>query len=184
MRIALAALTLGFTLAGAGLVSCAGPEGPPVSPGPRPSGTPVFASDEEALAAAEAAYQRYLDVSNAVGKDGWKETARFTEVSRGPALDDDLTAAGDLFDKGLRQVGDLKFDSLTLQRYEADHVGQVLIGVYLCLDVSDVDVVDADGHSIVGSERPDRQPLEVDIDDREKDLKVSRSEPWSGASFC
>jgi hypothetical protein len=184
MRTALAALTLGLTLAGTGLVSCAGSGGPPLSPEPRPSGTPVFASDEEALAAAEEAYQRYLDVSNKVGQDGWTDAKLFTEVSRGPALEGDLTAASDLQKNGYRQVGELTFDSLALQQYRANSPGQVLISVYLCLDVTEVDVIDTSGHSVVGVERPERQPLEVDIDDRENELKVSRSEPWSGTSFC
>lgn len=60
----------------------------------------------------------------------------------------------------------------------------MLVTVYVCLDVSDVDVVDGTGKSVVTASRPDRQPLEVDIDNVEHVLKVSRSEAWSGDNFC
>jgi hypothetical protein len=144
----------------------------------------VFASDEEALAAAEEAYQRYLDVTNKVGSAGWFDTDPLREVERGTALQDELSTVEAFRTKGYKQIGLITFDSVTLQRAEASLPGQVLITVYLCLDVTDVDLVDTDGQSVIGPDRPDRQGIEADIDDVEQSLKVSRSEPWSGASFC
>ncbi|HWM32935.1 MAG TPA: hypothetical protein VNR36_01715, partial [Pseudolysinimonas sp.] len=168
----------------AGLISCTGPEGPPLPPGPAPSGTPVFASDEEALAAAEGAYQRYLDVTNAVGAGGWKDTSPLEDVERGDALADELATAESYREAGYRQVGETTFDSLLLQRFQAPEPGAILITVYLCLDVTNVDLLDEHGDSVVGPDRPDRQGVEVDIDDVDGSLKLTRSEPWSGASFC
>ncbi|MBX3194600.1 MAG: hypothetical protein KF727_05815 [Microbacteriaceae bacterium] len=144
----------------------------------------MYASDEEALAAAEEAYQRYLDVSNAVGAGGWVDTDGLSEVLRGEALDESLDATADLHDKGYRQIGDSTFDSAVLQQYAAGTPGTVSITTYLCLDVSAVDVVDSEGQSIVTEGRADRQSLEVGFDDLDGVLKVNRSEAWSGASFC
>jgi hypothetical protein len=184
MRTALVAAALGISLTTAGLVSCAEEGGPPITPGPAPGGAPVFASEEEALAAAEGVYQRYLDVSNAVGATGWTDLGPLHTVERSVALEDELETASEFRAQGYRQVGDVTFDSLTLQQFEAPRPGAVLITVYLCLDVTDVDLVDAKGRSVITPDRPDRQGVEVDIDDIEGVLKVSRSEPWSGASFC
>jgi len=184
MRTAAAAAALGLTLLTAGLASCADPGGPPLVPPPAPSSTPVFASDEEALAAAEEAYARYLEVSNSVGAGGWVDTDPLASVERGAALEDDLATAKGFRERDLRQVGETMFDTVTLQSYSAESHETTAITVYLCLDVADVDLVDADGASVVGSDRPDRQAVEVDIDDYDGSFKVSRSDAWSHASFC
>jgi hypothetical protein len=175
---------LGILLVLAGLTSCTGDEGPPLSPMPVPSGTPVYASEEEALAAAEEVYGRYLEVSNAVGQGGWVDVDALREVERGEALEQELEAIAGYRDADLTQVGTTTFDSLSLQQFTAAQAGEVLISFYLCLDVTGVDIVDRDGSSVVTSSRPDRQPVEVDIDDVDGTLKISRSEAWSGASFC
>jgi hypothetical protein len=184
MRIALAALTLGFTLAGAGLVSCAGPEGPPVSPGPQPSGTPVFASDEEALAAAEAAYSKYEAAINEVGHGGWKDTDLYLATLAGDALRQELEGADELASRGYVQVGDTTHDTMTLQQAQDHGHGTVTLVVYVCSDVSDVDVLNQEGESVVSPERPSRQPLEVEMNDLSGALKIVRRDAWSGTSFC
>lgn len=146
--------------------------------------TPVFASEEEALAAAGAAYQRYLDVSNAIGQAGWVDTAGYAEVERGEALDQELEAAGSLGKSGYHQVGASTFDSLVLQQIDDQGAGNLSIATYLCLDVTAVEVIDANGQSVVSPARPNRQALEVVLDDADGSIKVSRSDAWSGANFC
>jgi hypothetical protein len=185
MRSAAAATALGITLTLAGLSSCASGEDPvQPPPGPDPSATPVFASEEEALAAAEELYGRYLEISNAIGAGGWRDTDRYGEVARERALDDELETAADYAAKFYHQVGDTTFDSLGLQQVMDDGTSAVLLTVYLCLDVSEVDVLDAEGRSVVPEDRLERQALEVDMDSVDGALKVSRSEAWSGNSFC
>lgn len=144
----------------------------------------MFASDEEALAAAEEAYAWYLEVSNAVGEGGWNDTASLQEVLRGEALEDSLVSTADLQENGYRQVGESTFDSATLQQYSDIAPGMVSVTIYLCLDVSAVDVVDQQGESVVQPGRVDRQPLEIELNDLDGVLKVNRSEAWSGESFC
>lgn len=182
MRSAVAALGLGLALVGAAVSSCSGPGVVVQPPAPDPSSTPVYASEEEALAAAEEAYGAYVDALNSLGQSGWKESAGLSEVARGPALTEQLASATELASKGYRQVGASTFDHVTIQQYDSHH--PVLITLYLCIDVSAVDVVDANGRSVVSTERPERQPREVDIDDVDGSLKVSRSDAWSGDDFC
>lgn len=184
MRTAAAALALGFTLTAAGVASCSGPEGPGVTLTPEPGVTPVYSSDEEALAAAEELYGRYLEISNEIGQDGWGDTDRFAEVMRDDLLASELETSTGLHDKGWTQVGDTTFDSMTLQRLADGGAGSVEMVLYVCGDVSNVDVVDKSGRSVVSDSRPDRQPLEVGMDDSEGALKVNRSDAWSGIDFC
>jgi hypothetical protein len=146
--------------------------------------TPVFASEEEALAAAGELYGRYLAISNEIGQGGWKDTSQLRSVARDRALNDDTSTAEGFQANGWTQVGESTFDSLILQQLEDAGAGAVDLVVYLCIDVSKVDVLDSHGQSVITSSRPERQPLEVEIDDVEGDLKVSRSEVWSGQDFC
>jgi len=184
MRSALAATALGITLTVAALASCANPGEPGEPPGPEPSVTPVFASEEEALEAARDAYQAYLDVSNAVGQAGWMDTSAFESVERGEALDNELKTVSRYRASGWRLLGSSAFDSLSIQQINDFGAGSLDLVIYLCLDVSGVDVVDASGTSVVEPDRPERQALEVEMDDSEEVLKVSRSEAWFGDDFC
>jgi hypothetical protein len=76
------------------------------------------------------------------------------------------------------------FDSMAIQQRLDGGRGHVVLTVYVCLDVSNVDIVDETGVSIVAEGRDSRLPLEIDLDDIEGGLKVSRSELWSGQDFC
>jgi hypothetical protein len=184
MRTAAAATALGFTLLmTAGLAACV-PDDPVGPPSPGPSGTPVFASEEEALAAAEEVYGEYLAASNDLGESGWADSTALAEFTRGDLLADEEGSAQERNEKGWRQIGRSTFDSFTLQQVVDSGPGTVVITAYLCVDVTTVDVVDSSGQSVVSPERPPRQPIEVDLDDQEGDLKVSRSEAWSGQDFC
>lgn len=185
MRSAIAALGLGTTLTLAGLASCSSPPGPIEPPGPHPSSTPVFASDAEALAAAEELYGRYDSITNQLGSEGWDDPTRLADVLAEDALQNEIDSAAELSAKGYRQLGESTFDSLTLQQLVDRGLGEVDITVYVCADVSDVDVVDEHNHSVVAESRPDRQPLEVEMNDKMAgQLKIVRREAWSGSDFC
>jgi hypothetical protein len=102
----------------------------------------------------------------------------------GDALEDEAATAADLSSKGYRQVGEISFDSFNLQAANISTPRKVRITVYLCLDVSATDTVDASGSSVVPEGRESRVGLEVDFIDPEGDLKISRSDVWTGTSFC
>ena len=63
-RVSAAALAVALVLVG-----CV-PTTTPASPAPRPSATPVFATEAEALAAATEAYAAYVRVSDQILADG------------------------------------------------------------------------------------------------------------------
>ena len=170
----------------AALLSGCAPAAPPAAEPPPTSSPPIFASDEEALAAAEAAYAEYLAVSDFVLSGGGSDTDSLREVATGAALTGELETARSFASNGYRSIGISKFDALSVQSVE-DVTRGALVTVYLCSDVSGVDVVDADGNSVISAGRQDRIPLEVGLLSSEEDasrLLVSRSKVWSGADFC
>lgn len=144
----------------------------------------MFASDEEALAAAEELYGQYLAAENQLGAGGWNDISLIKPYVRGAALADEIQTAQDLSAKGYHQVGDISYDTATLQQAEIAESGQVVLTVYLCLDVSGAGIVDATNQTIDVGERPGRLALEIEFDDVDGDLKVDRSEPWTGSDFC
>jgi hypothetical protein len=184
MRMAAATTALGLTLLAAGALAACSPDDPVEPPGPAPSRTSVFASDEEALAAAEEAYAKAERVTDSIAQAGWSNLEGLDEVLRGEALESEREAAVELAAKGLRQIGSSSFDTLTLQRLTDHGEGTVEIVIYVCGDVSGVDVVDQNGKSVVSPDRPDRQPLEVTINDLDDALKIDRRDAWTGADFC
>jgi hypothetical protein len=184
MRTAAAATALGLVLVTAGLTSCATPKTGLQPPEPDPSATPVYGSEEEALAAAEELYGRYLRIANKIGQGGWKDTSGLEDVEKERALVDDQGNADELSAKGWIQVGESTFDSTRLQQLKDGGAGKVDMVVYLCVDVTSVDVLDRNGKSVIKPTRLDRQPLEIEMDDFDGQLKVNRSQAWSGKDFC
>lgn len=144
----------------------------------------MFASEEEALAAAEELYGEYLAAENLLGAGGWTDISLVEPFLKGQALADEIDTAEGLSAKGYRQVGEIGFDSVALQQIEDDGPESVELTLYLCLDVSSASILDAADQPVVVEGRPDRIALEIAMDDTEGDLKVERSEPWTGSDFC
>lgn len=157
------------------------PHPSPTLPSPEPTSTPVFASDEEALAAAEAAYREYeAEVDRSLStydQDG------LPKVATGDALSAAIKAATDLEKRGQRQTGTSTIDSLSLVAGGAEDES---VQIYACLDVSGTDLVDGSGKSVVPSGRPTRFPVTVNLDWSSEAgvLLVSREEVWDGKDFC
>lgn len=161
------------------------------TPDPVPSETsttaaPVFASDEEALAAATEAYAAYL----AANEMAWSDDASrhvYLELSTSDAHDADLDAFDRFDDKGWRKIGSAGFDSMRVQSVNPDGNDRFEIRTYLCLDVRGTDVVDLNGKSVVKLDRPQRLPLVVAFvtkAPRSRDLLISESKSWAGTNFC
>lgn len=161
------------------LLSGCVPTSPDASPTPSPTPAPVFASEEEALAAAEEAYAAYLAVSNAVFADGGAHPERLESVATGEFLTDEIAGFERVRENGWRSVGLTTYRNVVLQTYsELDRVG--VVGIYVCEDVSAVDVIDSAGVSVVSSARPDTTTLQVLFDLSASDgLLISSREAWS-----
>ena len=150
-------------------VSGCTPDRPAPVPSVSQSGTPLFASDEEALAAAEEAYAAYLAVVDGVLANGGADIERLASVAVGDQLVADKKEIEEAARLGLHSTGTTTFDSLTLQRYEL-HEFHPAVVAYLCQDVTSVDVLDSSGRSVVDSTRSNRIRYEVSFDASSVDL--------------
>jgi hypothetical protein len=164
------------------LSGCTSPE-PTQTPSPAESTpAPVFASDEEALAAAEKAYAAYLAMSDLIAQEGGANPERMEAVAVGEAL---RTAVVDLNEFGtnrVRAVGSTTFRVDSLESVSGTEPVSVVI--FVCDDVSSLDVVDGSGHSVVSPERPDVSPFRVEVLQTEGSTKVVSRLFWDGTTFC
>lgn len=167
---------------GLGMTACVGGEPLPTLP-PTPDSTPIFGSEEEALAAAEAAYAAYNEMSNAIAKDGGSGAERIAPFVTDEYLQVELDTAALYRENRYRLEGDVSITDFSLQRYD-ESVGVAEVVAYVCLDVSATRVVDESGADVT----PDRQAkvgLEVTfVGDSTDGLKVGSSEQWSDSSYC
>lgn len=154
-------------------------------PSPRP--TPVFVSDEEALAAATDAYTKYVTVSDLISRDGGVEPERIKTVVTPTWAAKEIRSFERLEMSGNKQVGRSNFDSLRIQKFEIVASGSTRVTSYLCADVSATDVVDTNGRSVISPNRITRVAMQVtfiNLAEGNHQLFIDGSEPWSGANFC
>lgn len=183
---------VGAALAAAGALALllSGCTGDAPAPAPSPSADaaePIFASDEEALAAAESGYSSHLALVDQLTASGGTDVVGLDEVatpSYAAGLEDSLQR---LHESGTRTQGETRFDSAGLiERFDSE--GAVTVNVYLCLDVSNVRVLDAAGQDVTPTERQDRAPVQVEFVSASAgdptQLVVSGAQSWSGDDFC
>jgi hypothetical protein len=169
------------------LPGCTG-DAPIVLPSPESSTAPVFATDEEALAAAEAAYGEYLRVSDEILMDGGDDPERLLTVATPELFEVESEGYATARELGQRSTGGSKFDSMELQQYvPAAAGGKSIVVVYACNDISEVDFLDARGQSVVAPGRVNRIPVEITFDHTtsgSSTLLVAAEENWTGGNFC
>ena len=153
-------------------------------PAPTASAAPVFASEEEALAAATEAYAAYLAVSDQVGNDGGSGVDRLATLLSAEYFDEQKGSYLELQSDGLRTSGSTTFEPPILQSVERTD-REAVISVYVCVDVTNVRVIDQSDIDVTSSERPNRYPLVVEFEGADADeLRMISSSPWTGESFC
>lgn len=177
--------TLRATVVGAVVIAlsgCIGGDPLPTLP-PTPTATPIFASEEEALAAAEEAYAAYLEVSSLIANEGGVDPERIAPFVTEEQLPDELAAAEYYRSSGLYVVGVPTATNFQLQRH-TDTGESVEVVVYVCLDVSATRILDANGQDVTPVRR-EKGVLEVSlVGDSANDLLVDRSELWSESAGC
>lgn len=169
------------------LVACV-PEDEPVRPDPSPTAEPIFASDEEALAAAEEAFTAYLLILDTIYAEGGIDSERLLEVATEEVYLDEVPGFENYKAEGKRSTGETSFDTVTLQ--SADLTGFSVsdaVVIYACEDFSSTDVLNAEGTSIVSPDGRTRWPLTISFDINSESggsLIVSSVEDWTGEDFC
>ncbi|HEX6955909.1 MAG TPA: hypothetical protein VF156_13625, partial [Agromyces sp.] len=150
-RAALASLACALLL---GTVACSSPEGdePPASserPAASASETPIFASDEEALAAAVEAYKAYSDMSALISAEGGVDPDRirpFVSDAIAPTYIEEFES---IAKAKIRSRGEARIYGARLAERSGNE-----ISAYLCRDYSNVRILDAKGTDITSPSRP------------------------------
>ncbi len=148
---------------------------------------PLFASDEEALAAALDSYESYRVVTSAVSGSRDADTAVLSEVAVPTHVDELAESIEALRSEGLRTQGQPVLSSISLQQHFEEVNGDVTVVIYVCLDVTEFGVVDSLGVDQTPADRDDRVGLEIELwamNDLAPELKVARSEVWRGSELC
>jgi hypothetical protein len=159
------------------------------TPVAEPTAAPLFASDEEALAAAEEAYRAYYVVSDQILNEGGAEPERLLDVATEEVFEFEAESFTTFRESGYRSTGSTVLDSIVLQAYEPLMAfPEPIVTIYACVDVADTDVVDKTGDSLVKEGRQERLPFEVTFTARigtpEVVLIVSGEELWQSSSNC
>ncbi|MGA0566486.1 hypothetical protein ACO2Q7_04075 [Rathayibacter sp. KR2-224] len=159
------------------------PSNPTPTPSPTATRSPLFASDEEALKAATDAYAAYLKVTDEVLASGGAEREAFRQVSTGDAFKKAVSDADEFKRNSAHTVGYTKFDSARLSFYKP--ALKIPVSIFVCDDVSNVDVVDSHGTSVVSGDRKTRTPWQVwfQASSNSRLVVVDRM-LWTGQDYC
>jgi len=180
--VALGALACVLAVSG-----CVGAEPSEPSPSPTASAEPVFASEQEALAAATEVYEGYTKVGDQIAADGGTEVNRLAPFVTDAQLQQEDSSYGALRDRSLVGVGAASFDSVRLQDFRPDLAANDTLNVYLCSDITRLRLFDASGADVTPPDRTDRLPLLVSFlltEQDERPLLIDGSDTWSGDNFC
>jgi hypothetical protein len=138
------------------LAGCTTPE--PTDPTPTP--TPPFASEEEAFAAAEATYRAYVDALNDVDLSDPETFEPVYALTTGELNASDRKSYSQWHSDDYTKVGDAVIVSTEPLAVNLDVEPPEAV-VHVCLDISAVDIRDGEGASVVATDRPDIQSLQV-----------------------
>jgi hypothetical protein len=159
-----------------------------VTPAPVSSAKPIFANEQDALAAAEKAYAAYNDVSNKILQAGGLNPERIDAVVSAQLAADEIKGFQKYVERGYRSIGKTTFDHVVLQQYSPGSIhGSGIVSIYVCVDTSGVDVLDANGTSVVDTSRPSRMGFEVGFEAGPSPshlLRVSSNDVWDSGDIC
>lgn len=128
------------------------------APAPMPTATPVFSTEAEAFAAAEETYRSYVEALNAVDLSDPETFEDVYAWTTGEANANERSTLTRMHADGWVVSGQTVIaDFLTSDEVDKS----AFVNALVCSDVSQVDVVNADGASMVATERPDVYALEV-----------------------
>ena len=144
---------------------------------------PLFASDEEALAAATAAYEEYLAVLDAALQGPVSDGGELESVSRGQALVSAQESIAEFIEDQLRISAPRVVGGARLQQHTSSG-SEAEVTSYFCEDISGVLLLDAGGNSLSEADRPDYTVFEATVEFGPAGAFVVERAFWSNESSC
>lgn len=161
----------GLAVASVALTGCLGP-----GPAPTPTPTAVFASEDEAFAAAEETYRAYIDAVNARRADPLSEPDPQSFLI-GDALERDIDSERELDELGLKLVGPSIVRDVTGLSADSD-VGSVTIAA--CFDSTDARVLNETGEDVTMADRDPTIMVQVSLEKLGQSLLIAQMSPLEG----
>jgi hypothetical protein len=141
-------------------------------------------SKADVLAEASAAYGRYLVAADQILADGGLAPERIENFASPEFAKQFSSEVAQYSSAGLKAVGSTMTKSVELQSWSSSG-GRLQVSLYICEDVSGVDVVDASGASVVSPDRDATTPYAVVLEgDDIGALILNSKDLWTGADFC
>lgn len=154
--------------------------------GPPSEEVPLFASDEEALAAATEAYEEFLAVSSQILQDGGRDPERLVPLVADGVYQTELEGFTEFQANGWRAIGESELVEADLQQHVSGGSSSTQVVMYACVGLAGTDVVSADsGESVVAPDRPETLAFEVAFESTPQgSLVIVDERLWSGAELC
>jgi hypothetical protein len=176
-----------FVVAVATVVLLAGCVGPAPTPTPTEAvSEPVFASEEEALAAAEEVFAKYVEASTKMATSGGTDLSGFDGLVTSRLLAEETQSGQDLHGRGEHLQGAFGYSGFSLQQFDQSDPQQVFLQAYACLDLSNVAYVNSSGE-VVSDPASASAPLDVVMTTTSSaptKFLVERADKWTGVDFC
>lgn len=152
---------------------------------PAVEATPMFASDEEALATAETAFVDYLEIGDQIARDGGANPERLKKLVSQELYGQEI-ASLDFYGNGrLHAAGSTSHDSWTLQSLK---IGNVVTSMtaYVCLRFSKLRILDGVGTDVTPVSRDADLPMLVELESPlgAERFVVDSMNVWTGSNFC
>lgn len=139
----------------------------------------VFISNDEAVAAASAAYERFNVVEIEVGQAGGVGRERFAEVAADPFLTELNNGYAQLETDQQRVEGASTFDAARIQERWMEADGEH-ISIFACVDSSNIRLFDAAGVDISTGDQRKRMTMQIKVVAKSRDeVRVTGNEIWS-----
>ncbi|WP_127475387.1 hypothetical protein [Microbacterium sulfonylureivorans] len=127
-----------------------------------PSGpTPAFSSEAEAFAAAEETYRAYVDALNQVDLSDPETFEDVYAWTTGEANADERKNFSQMHGDGWVVSGESR--ATVVEARSLGGTNERTLEIAVCLDVSDVELVDSEGQSVVDADRPAVQSMLVTL---------------------
>jgi hypothetical protein len=148
----------------------------------------VFASDEEALSAARNVYANFLEATDAVLAEEGRAPERINQFASPEVAEIEMASVAEFDENDYQLVGRAQITNATLQSHAGDDQRALPpVTLYVCVDVTEVDVLDRTGNSVVKPTRPDATTFEVTVDQLSQGsghLIVVSKTVWRGETIC
>lgn len=145
---------------------------------------PIFASDEEALAAAVEAYEAYSEMSWQIAAEGGADGKRIRSLVSDTLAEQFEAEFATLAEAGIRSTGTPRVFGGRLADRRVSGDGE-LVQAYVCQDVTSVRLLDSSGKDVTPA---DREPVSAVLTrfsaSGETGLILEDVEKWDDDSFC